>query len=418
MKKKNIVFLTFLSLVLLLISPLTVFANDIEGWEKKADLPSPRAGAAEALYKGKIYLFGGVSNSDQSVNGIKQKTTFVYDPQSDSWTQKKDMPTSRAAATAVVVNNKIYVIGGYYDSNGKVVRTNVVEIYDPNSDTWQTGISMPTARSWSSASVVNDTIYVVGGTNNSGEILPTVESFNVQTSKWSAISNLPLPLNATSTAVLKNQLYVAGGISKWGDSSSISNKIFEYNPLKDIWEEKESLLTATVASASTTYNNKFYILGSGSDGTFLSTVQVYDSEDNSVSTFQDLSFSRAQSSAAIIDGKLYIIGGTTGESGGILKTVEMYTLIPEIIPDPEPEPSGDRAILTIIMTTGLEKEFDLSMNEVNAFINWYDTKENGIGPAHYGINKHNNNKGPFSKRVDYVVFKNILSFEVSEYTTE
>lgn len=79
---------------------------------------------------------------------------------------------------------------------------------------------------------------------------------------------------------------------------------------------------------------------------------------------------------------------------------------------------GDRAILTIIMTTGLEKEFDLSMEEVNAFIDWYDTKENGIGPARYGIDKHNNNKGPFSKRVDYVVFKNILSFEVDEYTTE
>ncbi|MOA52650.1 hypothetical protein D3C78_1759860 [compost metagenome] len=69
------------------------------------------------------------------------------------------------------------------------------------------------------------------------------------------------------------------------------------------------------------------------------------------------------------------------------------------------------------MTTGLEKEFDLSMDEVNDFINWYDAKENGTGPAKYGINKHNNNKGPFSKRIDYVIFKNILSFEVSEYST-
>lgn len=83
----------------------------------------------------------------------------------------------------------------------------------------------------------------------------------------------------------------------------------------------------------------------------------------------------------------------------------------------DPEPIGDRAILTVTMTTGLEKEFDLSMSEVEAFINWYDAKENGTGPAKYGINRHNNNKGPFSKRVDYVIFKNILSFEVNEYST-
>ncbi|MNI62939.1 hypothetical protein D3C73_1182780 [compost metagenome] len=82
----------------------------------------------------------------------------------------------------------------------------------------------------------------------------------------------------------------------------------------------------------------------------------------------------------------------------------------------DPQPTGDRAILTVTMTTGLEKEFDLSMDEVNAFIDWYDAKENGTGPAKYGINKHNNNKGPFSKRTDYVIFKNILTFEVSEYS--
>lgn len=90
--------------------------------------------------------------------------------------------------------------------------------------------------------------------------------------------------------------------------------------------------------------------------------------------------------------------------------------IPTPDPEPQPEPTGDRALLTVTMTTGLIKEFDLNMSEVNDFLNWYDAKENGSGPAKYGINKHNNNKGPFTKRMDYVVFKNILSFEVDEYT--
>ncbi|MEC0180312.1 fibronectin type III domain-containing protein [Paenibacillus peoriae] len=84
-------------------------------------------------------------------------------------------------------------------------------------------------------------------------------------------------------------------------------------------------------------------------------------------------------------------------------------------PDPE-QPSGNRAILTVTMTTGLEKEFDLSLKEVNDFIAWYDTKDAGRGASFFAIDKHNNNKGPFGSRKDYMLYDRILTFEVSEYT--
>ena len=82
------------------------------------------------------------------------------------------------------------------------------------------------------------------------------------------------------------------------------------------------------------------------------------------------------------------------------------------------EVTGERALLTVTMVTGLEKEFDLSIEEVNAFITWYENKQAGSGTASYAINKHNNNKGPFSARKDYVIFDKILTFEVNEYKTK
>ncbi|MNB94369.1 hypothetical protein D3C75_415200 [compost metagenome] len=92
------------------------------------------------------------------------------------------------------------------------------------------------------------------------------------------------------------------------------------------------------------------------------------------------------------------------------------TVTPTITPSPTPEqPTGDRAILVVTMNTGLEKEFDLLMSEINAFLNWYDSAS---GSSRYGIDKHDNNKGPFSKRTDYVIFDKILTFEVSEYAGE
>lgn len=34
----------------------------------------------------------------------------------------------------------------------------------------------------------------------------------------------------------------------------------------------------------------------------------------------------------------------------------------------------------------------------------------------YDINKHDNNKGPFSSRKDYVIYDKILTFQVNEYS--
>ncbi|MEK3787255.1 hypothetical protein [Paenibacillus sp. FSL K6-1230] len=79
------------------------------------------------------------------------------------------------------------------------------------------------------------------------------------------------------------------------------------------------------------------------------------------------------------------------------------------------QPSGNRAIMVVTMTTGLEKEFDLSMKEVNNFIAWYEAKQAGSGKASYAIDKHDNNKGPFSSRKDYILYDRVLTFEVSEY---
>ncbi|WP_274481667.1 hypothetical protein [Paenibacillus polymyxa] len=109
------------------------------------------------------------------------------------------------------------------------------------------------------------------------------------------------------------------------------------------------------------------------------------------------------------------------------------TPTPNPTPSPEPNPSeptepteptepsqptGDRAILTVTMDNGFDKEFDLSKKELNAFVAWYDAKDAGRGPSFFAIDKHNNNKGPFSNRKDYVIFNKILTFEVSEYSTK
>ncbi|MNP86962.1 hypothetical protein D3C76_1875320 [compost metagenome] len=55
------------------------------------------------------------------------------------------------------------------------------------------------------------------------------------------------------------------------------------------------------------------------------------------------------------------------------------------------------------------------MTEVNSFISWYEAKASGTGTASFAIEKHDNNKGPFKNRKDYVIFDKILTYQVNEY---
>ncbi|KPU45793.1 hypothetical protein OXPF_05820 [Oxobacter pfennigii] len=67
------------------------------------------------------------------------------------------------------------------------------------------------------------------------------------------------------------------------------------------------------------------------------------------------------------------------------------------------------------MDNGAEKEYDLPMIQVDEFLDWYNYRADGSGPAVYMINK-TYNIGPFLSRKDYIPFDKILNFEVSEYS--
>ena len=85
----------------------------------------------------------------------------MYDPITDTWAQKADMPVWRDGGTCVV-DGKIYIIGGVA-GNREEWRLDIVDVYDPATDTWAKAKSMNHARSSASVSVVDGKIYVMGG---------------------------------------------------------------------------------------------------------------------------------------------------------------------------------------------------------------------------------------------------------------
>ncbi|HDK7138919.1 TPA: Ig-like domain-containing protein [Clostridium botulinum] len=76
------------------------------------------------------------------------------------------------------------------------------------------------------------------------------------------------------------------------------------------------------------------------------------------------------------------------------------------------EENKNNAILSISLVNGATKEYDVSMQEVEKFINWFEGRSNGKGPSLYSFNKKIN---PYKTVKEYIVHDKIASFEVREY---
>ncbi|MBI5805925.1 Ig-like domain-containing protein [candidate division TA06 bacterium] len=106
-----------------------------------------------------IYVIGGRTNSGALLNSVIQYDTSFS---GGSWSGKTSMPgPGRWMATGAVLNNKIYVMGGTIDLSGNVTRR--VDIYDPQTDTWAPGDSLPLSIIRAGAYGVNNVIYFFGG---------------------------------------------------------------------------------------------------------------------------------------------------------------------------------------------------------------------------------------------------------------
>ena len=101
-------------------------------WTRKADMPTPRFGMATAVVNDKIYVVGGNATETARLNSRALAAVEEYDPATDTWTRKRDLPTPGGYLTlsAPGVDGRLYLIGG---GNPGAAR---VDIYDPVPDTW------------------------------------------------------------------------------------------------------------------------------------------------------------------------------------------------------------------------------------------------------------------------------------------
>jgi N-acetylneuraminic acid mutarotase len=180
---------------------------------------------------------------------------------------------SRATVGAAVVNGKIYAIGGWRGSGP----LSVVEEYDPVTDTWTSKTDMPTARGYLSASVVNEKIYVIGGKSSVGAVkigLPIVEEYDPATDTWAERKDMPTARRYLSTSVVNDKIYAIGGLIG-GQPATHSATAEEYDPATDTWTKKTDMPTARGMLCAGVVDGKIYAIGGISGGVYLPIVEEY-----------------------------------------------------------------------------------------------------------------------------------------------
>jgi N-acetylneuraminic acid mutarotase len=141
----------------------------------------------------------------------------------DSWASKTSMSTERRNFGVVVVNGKIYAVGGVDGVN---------ETYDPKTDTWTTKEPMPTARSNLGIAVVQDKIYTIGGDDTGLN-----EVYDSTTDQWTAKTAMSTPRSGLNPHAIEGKIYVIGGMFSGANAdAAVFYDINEvYDPKTDTW---------------------------------------------------------------------------------------------------------------------------------------------------------------------------------------
>ena len=299
------------TLVLPTATATPVTYND--GWTAGTDMPTARWEHYTCVVDGKIYVIGGAAPYYQALGTVE-----VYDPATDTWTEKSEMPTARQGLSTSVVNGKIYAIGGYAAAGAPRLRT--VEEYDPATDTWEIKAPMPTARAGLSSSVVNGRIYSIGG-GTVGTAFSVVEAYDPVTDTWTTKANMPAKKAFHSTSVVDGKIYAIGGaLGSWGTQL---RTVYAYDPVTDTWTRKTDMPTERSFLSTSVVDGKIYAIGGAlASRTFISTVEEYDPATDAWTSKADMPTRRGLLCTAVVDGRIYAIGGGTTSVG--FSAVEVY----------------------------------------------------------------------------------------------
>ena len=134
---------------------------------------------------------------------------FVYAPETLEWTTlEAPQSVSRRGLAAVILAGEFWLIGGANQGEASAS----VDIYDPATQTWREGPSLPEPRAGHAAAVVDGVIHVFGG--RSADMQRTTSDhlvLEVGATRWSVGQSMPTARTEAAAATIEGEVWLMGG---------------------------------------------------------------------------------------------------------------------------------------------------------------------------------------------------------------
>jgi N-acetylneuraminic acid mutarotase len=323
---------------------LTIFCSSIivpavgstDGyWVAKAPAPEPIGGQPGhvAELNGKIYAVTSGQNLwkyDPTTNNWTAQTRSEYDPINKTWEEKPSLPKAVDVYEVAACAGKLYVFGA---RNSGTTSYNVIEIYNPVTSIWQVEIESLPINLYVQPIVVNDKIYIIGGTHQAGFAVivydKTNQVYDTKTGTWTTMAALPMGVANYASAVLDNKIYLFGGTNNsWPGRqyvvSQYTNVVQIYDVVNDSWTfgapvSTEMCSMAAAAIPGTSGTTQIYLAGGryteylGNEGAVLgfppvNTTQIYDPATNTWTTGPQMLTARSGLSLINVNNKVVCFG--------------------------------------------------------------------------------------------------------------
>jgi N-acetylneuraminic acid mutarotase len=189
---------------------------------------------------------------------------------------------------------------------------------------WKRGAALPLARGEVAAAVAEGRIYVIGGFTAGGANSTKVQAFNPPTNTWSQEADLPLPVDHTMAAGYRGRVYVAGG---YGPGRSRLTTLSAFTG--DGWTRLAPMPEQRAAGGAAIVNGKLYVVGGttastiGGPSTLAKTMLVYNIAADRWSTRRGPT-PREHLGVAALGGKIYAVGGRTAGFDTNMARVEAF----------------------------------------------------------------------------------------------
>lgn len=156
-------------------------------WQMKAPMEVARCCHGSTVIDGKVLVTGGY------INNAYSRAVCAYDPSTDSWSDKNSLSTPRGWHCSVTVGDRAYVIGGsQLGGRGERVDVLAVECYNPHSGQWSYCSPLHTGVSTAGAAVLNNKIYLMGGWNEiEKKYKKCIQVLNPDLNEWTEDDELP-----------------------------------------------------------------------------------------------------------------------------------------------------------------------------------------------------------------------------------